>query len=649
MFDHILHQVVDESNVVPTDAPVPKRLAYVIPLFSSRGDRTFRETIRPTDARSRYGADVDDFDKYGQAGLNLIAGLNGGASAFTIRLLPSDAKRAAISVAVHVRPKVAIPQYERTASGAFVLDSTGAKKPLMSTDPVPVPVVANGLEVKLVTAAVTDLENFDSAVGVAADGWSVYPLALLRYYTDGKGGNDFGISISLDSGRDKKVADGRRYVLDLYERSLSGAASKLTESVYFAFNSDAKDPANSVIREALSVVYPTKLESGEENPILLNYFNANYDALITKLQTVVDSATVYDIDPIFAIRKSGYTYEKLVLNETSVDIANTIVFMKNGTDGSLELGATVKGPGGVDIIVDTAHIAATKKKLLIDFWNCDYNDDILTPRIIPAAMALDCIDYDSDVKLAMDGLHKYRDDIIVFIGLDARDEKHALQLLNPIQSSIDVAKAWNLVVCPHAGVTTDRVDNKRVLATYEIARGIPECYGEYGRFATYAGYRTGSIKTMKLDWTAKIRKNDIMKSLEEEGLMYAEVLDRNNTIAFMNGVNQYNKLYSKMKLWRNAAIVGDAIRSAHSILIKYNYDPRGATVAVDEARKEMITFFSEKAYPDAVKVETNAFQTKRDKQTENASCELIFYFPGEIKGWSLIIRARREEDQAGGR
>lgn len=647
MYNHNTFNIVDESNVIPSEPSVPKRLSYIIPIFSSKGDRNFNEIARLTQARQMYGSDFDNFEKYGQAGMNLVAGLNGGATIFACRLLPDNAKRAAIAFSIQTKAQSGIPQYERTATGGFELDADGNKIPLLDVEGNPV--VSDGIAIKLVSELVEDPDNFNSGSSTVADGWTNYPIDLFTYYTDGKCGNNVGFSFAVDKNRDRKVTDGRRYSITLYERTQEGDVSKMDEETYFSFMPDAKDPSNTAVREFITTVYPSVFSNNEKNPIKLTHFNENFMTVISSLQEFIPGVALADIDPIFGKNKAGYAYDRVVIDPLSLDVEDTKVFLKGGTDGSLELGATIQNENGEDVAVTSEMIAATKKKLLIDFWNCDYNDEVLDKRLVPAGFAFDCIDYDNDIKASMDGIHQWRDDIVVFLAYAAKNESQALQLLSPIKAVVNGEKAWNLVIIPHAGVTTNLIDNKYLLATYEVSRSLPECYGAFGRYSTYAGYKAGKIKYMKFDWTAKLRKNDTMLKLEDEGLMYAQVLDRNGTTAWMNAKNQYNKPFSKMKFWRNAAVIGDAMRSADAILIKYKYDPAGATRAIGEVQKELITFFAEKAYPDSIKVVPNVYQTKNDKMIERASCDITFYFPGEVTGFNVTIYSRREEDLEGGK
>lgn len=647
MYDHVTATVVDESIVTPSESPVPKRITYLVPLFASRGDRELNEVARITDLRRWYGNDVDNIDLYGQAGAIAVAGLSGGASLITCRLLPDDAKTASILLSAHVKPMVGIPQYERTANGGFALDAAGAKKPLMTTGATPTAIVADGLTIKVVAEVVADPTNVSGEVSQSADGWDVYPIGLFKFASPGKCGNDFGFSISIDSSRDRLLDDGRRYILTLSERDSDGLTSALDEDVYFAFNPEARDPSNNKIREVLDIVYPRKLSTGEKNPVLFTYFKNTYKTLTDRLFTTMSSGTVNDVDFLFGLNKAGYAYDKLIVDATTMDLTDLVIFMKGGNDGSLGLGNTVQYGSG-SVLVTQAIIDATKKKLLIDFYNCDYNPRLLDRRICPAGFAFDC-NYDADVKGAMIGLSKWREDIIRFIDLGfTKNAADAIAKYNGVASTIDAAGAWNIVVVPHAGTTTNLIDNKRVTATYEIARSMIEAYGNHGRFVTFAGYQVAKVQYMEFDWLAQLTKDDQIGKLKDIGLMFAQELDRSGTVAFMNYANQYNKQFSKMKQWRNGAIAGDAIRVAHSILIKYKYDPAGATVAVGSAQREMRDFFATGAYPDSVKVVTRCFQSKNDLKTENASCEIIFYFPGEIDGWSVTIRARREEDNAQG-
>ena len=84
--------IYDDSAVVIPDAILPKRLTVLQPIFSSKGKANI---IQDFDSGSmvsdEYGSDMDDLEKYGQGGMNLLHAMSGGASAQVCRLLPNNA------------------------------------------------------------------------------------------------------------------------------------------------------------------------------------------------------------------------------------------------------------------------------------------------------------------------------------------------------------------------------------------------------------------------------------------------------------------------------------------------------------------------------------------------------------------------------
>lgn len=646
----ISFNVVDDSNLTPVEPILTKSCSFLFGLFGSKGDRSFQNYVRGTDLRARLGQDIDDFDLYGQGGVNAVAAIAGGASALACRLLPDDAATAYIIIGITVAAAASIPQYQRLPSGAFNLDSHGAKIPLMTTGASPVAVTAPGLTVGVVRITVTDIGNFDwspSTVGQL----TTYPILAIPCYSDGKFGNNYGLSLTLDKGQDPYVNDGRRYVMSLFEMDDLGNVGTLTNPVYFSLSRNAVLPTNTSVPVNIAAVWPNILTNAEKNPLVLNFYQQNWDALMAVLLpfsgvSVGTSPTIHGIDPFSLTMQNGSDFDTLVRAGSTLDLSDGVWYLTGGTDGSLELGLTVPAPTvgspTATTVVDKAHIVATQTKLLIDFFNCDYNADLLDRRIVPAGFVLDGA-YPLTVKQAIIGLDAYRDDIMRFVdfGSGVSTAKGALAYYEQLITNVNSAAAWNLAFAPHAGVTKDRPTPVRVSQTYELAWDIPATFATFGRYTSVAGSLTGRVKHMSLDWTAQLTKDNIIGQLTTAGLLYCQNIDRSGLPALMSDASQYNEPYSKLSSWVNGAMVGDAMRNAAAILVKYNFYPEGADQAIIDCSKELNGFFLNNAYPNQVKVKVSLYQSANDIIYDSASCDITFYFPGSLKKFTVTVYAKR--------
>ncbi len=647
---NISFQLVDQSVVVPTTPAIVPSLSFLAGLFSSKGDRQFREYVQVSALRDVLGSDIDNYDTYGQPGMNAVAAINGGASVFACRLLPNDATTAFIVIGISVQQDAAIPQYVRNADGSIQTTAAGVPVPQMNAGvAVTAPGVRVGVSKVLVTGPISNF-NWAPVDSTDANGPIVtYPIFALSCYSDGLFGNNYGFSMVIDGNRDSKLTDGRRYIMNLYEQNGDGTVSSVTNSIYFSFSPGAVLPTNTQIQEVITSVFPSLDVSGNVNPIVLEYNLANWNTLMAALAPFAGSATTTEIDPFFVTQLNTFPYDTIIPMTSSINLSQSIVYMSGGTDGSLQLGATVTNPtSGQPQVVDAAWIAATQQQLLQQFYNCDYNADLLDMRLVPAGFSLDA-NYSLTVKQAMINLTSYRPDIMTFLdlGINVPSAQQALTLYTQVNDMIAGANAWNIVICPHAGVTTDQANARRVTQTYELSYDIPAVYANFGRYSTVGGMDTGAVTHMKLDWTPQMDKSGTLQKMDAASLLYCRMLDRSGTPYIMNISNQYNKQYSKMKFWRNGAIVGDAMRNANKILIKYVFDQRGATKAVIACNKEMAAFFNVNNYPGSIKVVVNVFQSANDVDLNRASAQIFFYFDSEIADFDVTIYSRNIQDYQG--
>ena len=662
--------IYDDSIAEPVEAIIPKRLTILQPIFASKGKAN---KILPYSSsslvKSMYGNDMEDLALYGQGGINLVHGMSGGASAAVCRLLPDNAKTAAVLVKLILTEQDAIPVYQRDSAGAFVLDTNGNK---VQKEENNVPVTTEGLKVKIVVTDADPTATVDGKitsavaktvkVGPAPEEGAednretlVYneyqiPLFKLVYNGPGKCGNSMGFSLANDQKRDDMVSDGRRYQLVLWEKDALGNASTYGNSFSFSLNPEARLTEGSNVYENLQYEFSRKDSAGNERIVQCKpYIMNNWDALAGLIGKYTEDEP-YNIDIINGIDKeTGISYDYIVFDEESAIMeSDAVYYLRGGSDGSLEEGATITiKENGVTTqhVVTAEDVETMKKTLLKNFFYGQIDPAIFDERLVNADIVFDA-DYDfSIVKPAM--LGKFRDirpDIMVIadIGQNAQNCDQAIALLKSVYGMVDGSKGWSAATIIHSGYTTDRDLPLHLTGTYDYAYGLARCYAERGTFSMFCGCKTAPVRTMEFDfYPYKDEYDSMLGPFKKLGCIYAmEVFP--GKYYYMCESNMYSYSTSKLKSLRNGMVIGDAIRLGKEVLIKYVYDPDGTSGAIAGATAEM----NEKIlgrYPASIVVTPSMYQTERDKKLESCTCDMVYRFPGMPQDWSLNIYAKRND------
>ena len=639
--------IYDDSAVTIPDAILPKRLTILQPIFSSKGkSNVILDFSSSSLVKDTYGSDMENLDKYGQGGMNLIHAMGGGASAQVCRLLPDTATVAGALVSLRIE------KVEEQAAG----EETEAVIGHLKTNVI----VENGPVALNSVGGITTGNNV----------WTI-PLFKLMYNGAGLCGNNVGFTIENDLERDGDVIDGRRYILTLYEKDKNGNATKLGDSFYFSLNPEAVLVQGTEVMENLQYVFGKKDSAGNERPVICTPFIMdNYEALSEIIAEAINgktdsegvALTVNDIDVLNCLDKDGNKYAIESTEEAPAPVTGIVegdyegasgigkdvmYFLGGGSDGDLQLGYTyTKTVNGVEqtVTVDQARVDATKKSLLTAFFKGQIDPAVFDERMVTSDIVFDA-NYDFEiVKPVM--LGKFRDirpDIMVIadIGTEAKNCAQAMSLIKAIYGLVDGSKAYTAAVIAHAGYTTDRTLNKHVTGTYDYAYGLAKCYGLLGTFSVFAGYQNAKVETMEFDWLPYKDENDTMIGpLRKLGCIFAFKIDRQGTVAYMAEENMYTQTTSKLKSIRNGMVIGDAVRLGKAVLIKYVYDNEGATGAIRKASSELAERLSGR-YPSNIAVTADLYQSERDKLLETSTCDLTYYFPGMTKGWKLNIYAKR--------
>ena len=95
--NYINTTIYDDSIVIPTEPILPKRLTILQPIFSSKGkSNKIMDFSSSSIVKSIYGKDMEDLNRFGQGGINIIHAMGAGASAQICRLLPDNAETATL-------------------------------------------------------------------------------------------------------------------------------------------------------------------------------------------------------------------------------------------------------------------------------------------------------------------------------------------------------------------------------------------------------------------------------------------------------------------------------------------------------------------------------------------------------------------------
>ena len=674
--------VLDQSIPEPeSDTPaLDTALSAVFAGFTSKGKHNvIYEAKSPADLLNEYGDDFANFAKYGPTNLTALGFARSGGRTFFCSLIPEDAKRAYSVFGVTVIKKSDIPVYERSdtkynedrtdyislGTGAFVLDKSGNKVPVKvkesSADDTPTKVVTvEGVELRVETKKLEDtITNFNSdgeplnfsgepiVTSTEHGEEKFYPLFTTFYYSNGKGGNDYAYRIERDTGRDKKLTDGRRYTIEFFKLLSTGSWAELyDEPFYFSFNPESKYSDDSDITEGLSSVYLNEDSDGNSLPLQMKVYDENFAKLVEALNPYKgEGESIYDIDFLNCIYKNGNPYTQIVKAPTSIDVSNTMITLDNGTDGSIDVGATVNGE-----VITEEKAAQVKEDLLVKFFSCDIDDNIFDEKITDIDYLFDT-GYSIDVKKIILGtFHQYRPDIkLKMVTGEASNYTEGINQYNELAPYIYSKYNFMVSFAPHYGTLTDPSVGSpfRVPYTYDFARSEADNFASVGgAFQMHAGATRGKVKYFRPDWVAKKNKTGMLEKLRELNINYVEVLDKQGTKMWGTESSQYHISESKLASDRNTLVIGRAMRICHSILPYFKYDERDIETTLKAAASSCMDALESSNLPTTIGITVSLYQTKQDKRTENAHCDIIFTFPDYAKTYTVTIIAKRPEVEA---
>lgn len=684
-------QVVDNSIATVAATTALNILPSLHPVFSSDGkDNKICEMKNFNSVLSNYGSDFADINTFGQQNLNVQQVFDAGGSGYICRLMPADATYAHAVIKVGVRKADNIPVYKRDGFGEYILDENGNKVQLtakhsetvtvagpdgVDTEQIvetEVPVTMSGLELKVFVDHATNeelakypthraLTTFFERSGTDADGYFVVPMAFVRYYARGKCGGNYGVRIINDFLRDSKVNDGRRYQIFLGKKTTAGVEIlSIGNGLSFSFNPKAQISKTISTIESLQKIYQNNDESLQEKQIQIEHYINNYDKLMAKIGEILseDDNLTEGIDPDYELRlptsaedvdffngydKEGYRFDNITVDADSVNFSN-YQFLQGGTDGEFE------GKTGDEL-------EALRNSMLKSFFSGDVDTNTFMNVLKCDAGIMYDANYPLDVKQAMAGVINYRRDICAIFDCGFTENlEEAVAVAKSIRTfaeSMDGGE--NFAICPHCGVTADRIINVRVTGTYEMAYGIHRLY-RVSPFAIYAGQQNGDagcVRKTIFDWVVEETKpRGYQEKLAKQNNLYwavdlgkalstpAQGNYTGRNVYFYSNSSLYTEKISKLAEFRNGILVNDLRRVVKLILVKYTFDNDGADAAIQKATSELSSKLSSR-YPSNVTINYNLYQSERDKLLNMATCELKVTFPDIFETWTCYIYVER--------
>lgn len=667
-------------------------LSSIHPVFASDGKANkIVEVTSFNQVLSEFGSDFANINAYGQQNLNVNQVFDAGGTCYICRLLPENSKVAHLILRVGVKPVTDIPLYKRDGYGEYALDEHGEKIPLTITRKVQqtqinpetqieetievdeiVPVTTTGiaLKVEFVSATPEEMERLPSVQSIKQkfaksaedeEGFTMVPLFFANYYSVGKSGVNYGIRIINDFLRDAKVDDGRRYQLYLVKKTNTGV-DILSDGngLSFSFNPDATVSKTILASESLQKIYQN-FDGTREKQIAIEPYVENYEILKNLINSILANEPVITegVDPDFEMSrpmsiddfdfingcdKEGMPFDNVIVADSSMDL-NNYHFLEGGTDGDFD---TLTG--------DDLH--SSRNDLLKKFFSGDIDTGTFMDVLKCTAGIVYDANYDMDVKQAMANMINWRRDICAIFdcGFTENLEQAVFVAKNIRQFAESVDGGENFAICPHCGITADRITNVRVTGTYEMAYGLTKLYNT-SPFAIYASQQNGDpgcVRKTIFDWVVEESKpRGYQEKLAKQNNLYWAVdlgkalntpVQGNYTgknVYFYSNSSLYTERISKLAEFRNGLLINDLRRVVKLVLVKYTFDTKGAETAIANATAELTRVLSSR-YPNNVVINYNLYQSDRDKLLNQATCELTVLFPDIFETWNVKIIADRQ-------
>lgn len=509
-----------------------------------------------------------DFDKYGQAAIQVANAIDNGADVMLKRVVANDATLANAVVCATVQ----LEQVQKTNENGEPLytDNVTMGETTEDGDGQNQAIMINNAKIAYEVMTVADKKTFAEIMDAAADlideegeeGVYTYPLFVIT--DNGRGESTKRFSI------DPQYAVSKNQQFMLYKLNYLGSKDLDAESVYFAMKPGILYTGKSMDLDMACTEMIQCQASGIEESI---------DAFYKKVSEFsgIDETTLYSCDLVCARSNAGKLVQGLTLDENSLDLSAAMGFdLESGTNGNF---------GDKPIESDEYNQA------LVEFFNGTFDEDIYNLDMYKIDACVDA-NYPFEVKKAIVDLAAFRKDFFFFgdLGLEISTYENAVtkmyempkdkftawypqsyQVLNPFtKKKIDVTIGYSL-----ARLVIDHIVNRRHTPFCGILYGwtIPEAI-------------EGSV-----NFTPKITpKYNQKETLGELRLNYASVLnnvltleteytsqDTYTQLSYINNVTAIQKIIKdvrdKCPASRYSFITGNDLQKykndVSNILMKY--------------------------------------------------------------------------------
>lgn len=619
--------LIDESVIPPDPDPTPVGFSFLQPFFSKKGlDNVIKRFSGSGTFVREYGNDVDSTNKYGHGGLIAREILSGGGVVDACRLMPQDAKIASVVVGIAIGDHDD-KKYVRIVSKQF--DFTKSVDLNMVTYMID---AAGDVITEIPSNGSTEAPTY----------YTVYPLIIAKAKGRGTYGNEFGIKIELDTSREGRVKDGRRYAVRFFEGS--NILGDSFEFVSASFNPAAVAVPGSDIPDSYDIVFE-RFARIFRLPVDSYYSSENFESIVDELKShagltpSLEEEEKYMIDIFQGIATKDQDYDDIVFESPAA--SKGIIKFSGGDDGDIFSNEVItEGPNAGKKKKDVV-----REDLLVAFYSGNIDKNLFDQRIIDAGVTLDAW-WPTKVKETMAGIfgQEVRDDIFAYLDLGEGiyDRTTAETAAKGLAASISHPYG-SVAINIHNGTTRNRIRNIRTSGNYEIASALPTLYRVQGPFTIHAGYISGRVRNMDFDFYPKVVKDDLeIAPLREAKLIFAMKLDRSDDFFFMSDDSQYNTDFSVLGSTRNLIYAGEVMRTVRKVLVKYSFHPDSAEVAISQATEELNTIFSGRWFPSNLPISFNIFQTRNDKINKTASVSLAIQFPDVVETWKVTITANRQ-------
>lgn len=269
-----------------------------------------------------------------------------------MRLVDPAAEAAALGLFVEVTPGQ-ITQYQKTVTGAYILDTNGNPKPQL--DGSNQPITEAGVTLRWFVRAIANGETFDTleptVVGTGASAVTTYPIMGINVLSPGSYGNRQGFSLYSSRTELAAVAeDVNSIIYRFVPYELPTAASTTASAIADVFGSKFSDISfkNEAIYSKTATNYSAKYafgtnyvvaDTGEYTlPYEVHVYGENVGligAAILDVSPELGTIDPYMIDIISGIDLNGEHYDHVAIDTDSADVVNSNVvnYALGGNDG----------------------------------------------------------------------------------------------------------------------------------------------------------------------------------------------------------------------------------------------------------------------------------------------------------------------------